>query len=205
VRAQASSTCDCSCSSRRTRPSASSSMKCAHCRCGSPSSCTQRTWAATHYRAVCDTRWDGSCRCRSCTGTGPIPARICTCTGLTLPHRHRDWAHPCHICARTWLTPPTSASGLGPTATVSASGLFAHAQDGVARYASDEYTNAVDSLGQLSMHLTNDDVNHVKGKPGAAVPTQPVAVVPSIAGRCNAASPARSIAAEPPRGSGRRA
>ena len=25
---------------------------------------------------------------------------------------HRDWAHPCHICTGTGLTPPTSAPGL---------------------------------------------------------------------------------------------
>jgi hypothetical protein len=28
------------------------------------------------------------------------------------PHRHRDSAHPAHICTRTGLTPPTSAPGL---------------------------------------------------------------------------------------------
>jgi hypothetical protein len=30
-----------------------------------------------------------------------------------LPHLHRDWAHPCHICIGTGLTPATSAPGLG--------------------------------------------------------------------------------------------
>jgi hypothetical protein len=30
-----------------------------------------------------------------------------------LPHLHRDWAHPSHICTETGLTPPTSAPGLG--------------------------------------------------------------------------------------------
>ena len=30
-----------------------------------------------------------------------------------LPHLHRDWAHPCHICDGTGLTPATSAPGLG--------------------------------------------------------------------------------------------
>jgi hypothetical protein len=29
-----------------------------------------------------------------------------------LPHLHRDWAHPCHICTRTGLTPATFALGL---------------------------------------------------------------------------------------------
>jgi hypothetical protein len=33
--------------------------------------------------------------------------------GSPLPHLHRNWAHPCHICARTGLNPPTSALGLG--------------------------------------------------------------------------------------------
>jgi hypothetical protein len=29
------------------------------------------------------------------------------------PRRHRDWAHPCHICTRTAATAATSAPGLG--------------------------------------------------------------------------------------------
>jgi hypothetical protein len=36
---------------------------------------------------------------------GLTPARSCTL--------HGDWARPCHICAETWLTPATSAPGLG--------------------------------------------------------------------------------------------
>jgi hypothetical protein len=32
--------------------------------------------------------------------------------GSPLPHLHRDWAHPCHICAGTGLTAATSAPGL---------------------------------------------------------------------------------------------
>jgi hypothetical protein len=32
---------------------------------------------------------------------------------LALPHLHRDWAHPCHICTGTGLAPVTSAPGLG--------------------------------------------------------------------------------------------
>ena len=32
-----------------------------------------------------------------------------------MPHLHRDWARPCDICARTGLTPPTPAKGLGST------------------------------------------------------------------------------------------
>jgi hypothetical protein len=30
-----------------------------------------------------------------------------------LPHLHRGWAHPCHICTGAGLTPATSAPGLG--------------------------------------------------------------------------------------------
>jgi hypothetical protein len=33
--------------------------------------------------------------------------------GSPLPHLHRDWARPCHICAGTGLAPATSAPGLG--------------------------------------------------------------------------------------------
>jgi hypothetical protein len=33
--------------------------------------------------------------------------------GSPLPHLHRDWAHPYHICTRIGLTPTTSAPGLG--------------------------------------------------------------------------------------------
>ena len=30
-----------------------------------------------------------------------------------MPHLHRDWTHPCHICTGTGLAPATSAPGLG--------------------------------------------------------------------------------------------
>ncbi len=44
----------------------------------------------------------------------PLPALICTCTGTgsSLPHLHRDWAHPAHICSGTGLTPHSSALSL---------------------------------------------------------------------------------------------
>ena len=32
--------------------------------------------------------------------------------GSPLPHLNEDWAHPCHICTRTALTPAASAPGL---------------------------------------------------------------------------------------------
>ena len=41
------------------------------------------------------------------TGTGLTPA-------TSAPAEHRDWAHSCHICARTGLTCATSAPGLRP-------------------------------------------------------------------------------------------
>ena len=34
--------------------------------------------------------------------------------GPPLPHLHRDWAHPSHICTGTGPAPPTFAPGLGP-------------------------------------------------------------------------------------------
>ena len=47
--------------------------------------------------------------------TAPSPSRRCS----VVPHLHRDWAHPAHICTGTrlvrtgtGLTPPTSAPGL---------------------------------------------------------------------------------------------
>jgi hypothetical protein len=42
-----------------------------------------------------------------------IPAHICTGTGLTPAHLHRSWARPCHIGNGTGLTAATSAPGLG--------------------------------------------------------------------------------------------
>jgi hypothetical protein len=50
--------------------------------------------------------------CRSyCMPHAPARQRQ---TGSPLPHLHQDWAHPCHTCAETGLTPATSAPGLGP-------------------------------------------------------------------------------------------
>jgi hypothetical protein len=40
--------------------------------------------------------------------------------GSPLPHLHRDWAHRCHICTGTELTPATSAPGLRLTPATSA-------------------------------------------------------------------------------------
>ena len=50
----------------------------------------------------------GDCSCNICTRTGPSQGRC-----SPLPHLHRDWVHPCHICTGTGLTPATSAPGLG--------------------------------------------------------------------------------------------
>ena len=48
---------------------------------------------------------------------GRVPTRATSAPGLgaPVPHLHRDWAHPCHICTGTWLAHATSAPGLGPT------------------------------------------------------------------------------------------
>jgi hypothetical protein len=47
--------------------------------------------------------------------TRPTPALSISAAGcgVPLPHLHRDWAHPCHVCAGSGLTPATSAPGLG--------------------------------------------------------------------------------------------
>jgi hypothetical protein len=51
----------------------------------------------------------------------PIPSAAPAAYPQTLPpHLPRDWAHPCHICPGTGLTPPTSAPGLGPTGALRA-------------------------------------------------------------------------------------
>ncbi len=51
-----------------------------------------------------------SCRCidRPCSCTTSAPG-----LGSFLPHLHRIWARPCHICTGTGLTPATSAPALG--------------------------------------------------------------------------------------------
>ncbi len=36
-----------------------------------------------------------------------------TSSAPPLPHLHRVWAHPCHICPKTGAHPPTSPPGLG--------------------------------------------------------------------------------------------
>jgi hypothetical protein len=85
------------------------------------------------------------------------------------------------------IPPPSSARRLGAMhassvghvrASALAVGRRCCAQDGVARYASDEYTNAADSLGELSMHLTNDEVNHVKGTPPSPPKSDPAPAQP---------------------------
>ncbi len=53
---------------------------------------------------VCEHHW--STPVSSCGGRQRV-------SGSPLPHLHRDWARPCHICTGTGLTPATSAPGLG--------------------------------------------------------------------------------------------
>jgi hypothetical protein len=50
---------------------------------------------------------------RSAFGEGrssyiPQPCHICTRLGSPLPHLHRDWARPYHVCTGTGLAPATS-------------------------------------------------------------------------------------------------
>ena len=47
------------------------------------------------------------------THAGNRPRCGSRATAPGLPHLHQDWAHACHICTRTGLTPATSAPGLG--------------------------------------------------------------------------------------------
>ena len=66
--------------------------------------------------------WIGLAAAKSAPGSGLAAATSASGLGSLLPtsapvlgsplHRHRDWAHPCHICAGTGLTPATSAPGL---------------------------------------------------------------------------------------------
>ena len=68
--------------------------------------------------------------------TGLTAATSAPGLGPPLPHLHRDWAHPCHICTATGLTPATSAPGLELAAATSAPGLgspLAHLAPGSGR------------------------------------------------------------------------
>jgi hypothetical protein len=72
-----------------------------------------RTTPATSARelcARCRTFWHAARSWRRLrrSATAQVLRRL-----LTPPHRHRDWAHPCHIGTGTGLTPATSAPGLG--------------------------------------------------------------------------------------------
>ena len=51
----------------------------------------------------------------SAPGLGSPHATSAPGLGSPLPHPHRDWAHPSHVCSAsaTGLTPATSAPGLG--------------------------------------------------------------------------------------------
>jgi hypothetical protein len=42
---------------------------------------------------------------------------------VSVPHLHRDWAHPCHICTGTGLTRATSVPGLGAPHICTGTGL----------------------------------------------------------------------------------
>ncbi len=67
----------------------------------------------------------------------PAQSHICAGTALTppLPHLHRDWAHPCHICTRIGLSPCHTCLGTGPAPSTSAPGLCWRSAGGVLRTA----------------------------------------------------------------------
>jgi hypothetical protein len=50
---------------------------------------------------------------RVCADTADFETVLPLVKPIAPPHLHRDWAHPCHLCARTGLTPATSAPELG--------------------------------------------------------------------------------------------
>jgi hypothetical protein len=63
--------------------------------------------------------------CHICTGTGLTPATSAPGLGSPLPHLHRDWAHPGHICTATWLIPAIfTGTGLAPATSALGLGSF---------------------------------------------------------------------------------
>jgi hypothetical protein len=53
--------------------------------------------------------------CWSCTGSGLNPTTSTPGVGSPLPHLHRDWAHPCHICTGTERSPAHICTETEPT------------------------------------------------------------------------------------------
>ena len=76
-------------------------------------------WKVLHARVVLTFGRGFARHGRSCpvvdwpTGTGLTAATSAPGLGSPLPHLHRDWARPCHICTGTGLTAATSSPGLG--------------------------------------------------------------------------------------------
>jgi hypothetical protein len=60
---------------------------------------------------------------RVCADTADFETVLPLVKPIAPPHLHRDWAHPCHLCARTGLTPCHICAGTGLTAATSAPGL----------------------------------------------------------------------------------
>jgi hypothetical protein len=80
-------------------------------RCRTPGA-AHRVWLRQLRRRRAARLGAGMLRCHICPGTGLIPAasatglssRLTTSApglGSSLPHLHRNWAHPCHICTGT--------------------------------------------------------------------------------------------------------
>ena len=79
----------------------------------------------SEHRVLCRVAWHsarGNCvaglpgspaccgaNARPTSGLGLAPATSAPGLGAPLPHLHREWAHPCHICPGTGLTPATFA------------------------------------------------------------------------------------------------
>ena len=86
----------------------------AKCRLGYGAGCVD-TVPCAQGRAPTHKVWRARCNSRRATGVAGL--------GSPLPHLRRDSAHPSFICTGTWLTPATSALGLGSPLPTSAPGL----------------------------------------------------------------------------------
>ena len=91
----------------------------AKCRLGYGAGCVD-TVPCAQGRAPTHKVWRARCNSRRATGVAGL--------GSPLPHLRRDSAHPSFICTGTWLTPATSALGLGSPLPTSAPGLGAPLQ-----------------------------------------------------------------------------
>ena len=90
-----------------------------------------RKWDGTGAGCPCSGKAGGQSQAGPCrqgdTGPRRNPPTSAPGLGSPLPHLHRDWAHPSHICTGTGLTPPTSAPGLGTPQVEHGAALVEHA------------------------------------------------------------------------------